>query len=290
MQKIIVEKYAPPKPPEEKVKIITPLNGKELVAYVTEANTICLLQRISKNFVDVNRFGFFNMAYSDSSSPTFAGSTWYDAVKKAGAARTLYAFETYDELLDWIADHREQRKADKTFGKIGTKISKTAEASMWITGEELKLLDEIPLEEMDLTGSNEINHTHKNMTTIFKKVNELVKCLNIGYYRNKTRIFAMAYGATPPNEAHFETEEKKAEKLRGILPIAAPFWRAADGPSKIAIRRRLLNVALTALLNALQEEEHKDAWAIEHVSDLTKHLKNPGIDTILVTDMDFTRK
>lgn len=226
MKKIIVEKYTPPPPPTEKVKIITHLTGKELVAYVTEAGTVCTLHRISKDYKEADRFGFFNLGYSDQSSPTFTGSNWFDAVKKAGASRELFAFDSYKDLIAWVTrvTWPAATKPIATEGLTSPEVWPTPERTEVPTERVIRqaenahfqatlkgLLSEIPREEIDWNGSDQVNHTHKNMTIIFNKVNELVKCLNHAYHRNKARIFAMAYGGTPPIDAQFEKEEKEAE-------------------------------------------------------------------------------
>lgn len=103
MKTIFFKKTPPPPPVPPRIEIMTQLTGRELVAYVTNSGSICLLARLTKDYKDPAQYAFFNMAYSESTGPTFAGSSWLDAVKKAGAARELFAFDNYQELIEWIS-------------------------------------------------------------------------------------------------------------------------------------------------------------------------------------------
>lgn len=236
MKRIIVE--TAPMPPKPERKVVTQLTGKELVGYVTESGTICILQRLtkSKDHNDQERYGFCNLAYS-SSGPCFVANSWLEAIKVAGAARELYAFEEYKELILWI------REKSRFYGKLGegmeplksmtmdysgaklekvtsfvTKVDtltedlvKLGEANKaWLKAKEAldeakrdfyeskrRRLEPINPDDIDSNGSGQVNHTHKNMTILFEKINELVKCHNNLNEHVKGQYLGAAYGGSP---------------------------------------------------------------------------------------------
>ncbi len=206
MKKIIVEK-TPPAPATS--RIVTQLTGKELVAYVTETGYICLLHQSSRDFKDRERYGFFNLAYSASSSPTFAAGTWFEAIKLAGVTRELFAFDNYQELIQFVAKTpvpyvSTATKEEATRSSLQDTRAKfhdtRAEYYKDIMPERMAhIATPLKLEDMDLNGAGQINHTHRNITSIFKKVNELADAINLGYTRNKARIFEMSLSETKPS-------------------------------------------------------------------------------------------
>lgn len=182
MKKVIVETIPPP-PPQEKHRIVTHLTGKELIAYITDSGTICLLFRISKD--NPKQFGFCNLAYSDQSSPTFTGQSWHEAVKKAGSQRDLLAFDSYAELMAWIKHGTQKESTSEAEAQVHADIKQTVivRRPLLNVASLTSLIDEIPPEDVDWNGSGQVNHTHKSMTALYEKINALVGAVNLSYDR-----------------------------------------------------------------------------------------------------------
>lgn len=237
MKKIVVEKIPPVAPTN---RIVTPLSSNELVAYVTESGTICVLQKLSKDYKDRERFGFCNLAYSSNSGPTFVGYTWFEAIAKAGASRELIAFDTYKELLTWITQGFKAFTPSTSEAPVKLEAVKNEHAlreEFYKSADGANLLNEIPRKDVDWNGAGQVNHTHRSMTAIYRKVNELVECVNMSYYRNKARIFAMAYKGYPPTD--LELTKQEAEKSLAI--------------SKFVIPKKLLHSAISIALVDIEE-------------------------------------
>lgn len=181
MKKIEVVKNTPP-PPQEKITVVTPLTGKEFVGYYTESGHLCVLHRISKDKRSDAQFGFINLGYSDQSSPTFVGRYWFDSLKAAAAQRELFFWNDYTETAKLFSGRAQ-------FDMVCQWASEKRNASPFV----------YPLDKssLDLTGSGEVNHTHRNMTLIVEKLNEAIAAHNEGYKRNKERLFAFSYGGDP---------------------------------------------------------------------------------------------
>ncbi len=217
MKKVIVEK-TPPTPASS--RMVTYLRGDELIAYVTEKGTICLLFRLSKDYKDKERFGFCNLGYSSSSSPVYADYTWFDAVKKAATFREVYAFDSYSQLMKWITNIHADKTIKVDYEAAEKSVKETPYYSQMeavkLAGqadridfpEEVKQgtgkdyykpreVDPISREAIDENGAGQVNHTHKNMTILFNTLNEVITAHNNLNRYTKDVLYKTVYSGDP---------------------------------------------------------------------------------------------
>lgn len=85
---------------EAKTEIkINDLNGKEVIAYKSRGNHICVLTAFMKRTSSQRFFGFINLAYTDGDA-TYLGDSFYASIHAAiTGGKEVFAFADYDEFI-----------------------------------------------------------------------------------------------------------------------------------------------------------------------------------------------